>query len=108
MPGLECSRLARDNADWQQLIKICALNGTRICDEDGVYDPADPNDRLLLGVKGQISEFELHYLQARMRGGLLAKAARGELALPPSPGCSRCSSRPGQLVRWSRRSAARA
>jgi len=79
--GLECSRLARDNADWQQLIKICALNGTLICDEDGLYDPADPNDRLLLGVKGQISEFELHYLQARMRGGLLAKAARGELAL---------------------------
>jgi DNA invertase Pin-like site-specific DNA recombinase/DNA-binding transcriptional MerR regulator len=79
--GLECSRLARDNADWQQLIKICAINGTLICDEDGLYDPADPNDRLLLGVKGQISEFELHYLQARMRGGLLAKAARGELAL---------------------------
>ena len=79
--GLECSRLARDSADWQQLIKICALNGTLICDEDGLYDPADPNDRLLLGVKGQISEFELHYLQARMRGGLLAKAARGELAL---------------------------
>ena len=79
--GLECSRLARDSADWQQLIKICALNGTLICDEDGLYDPADPNDRLLLGVKGQLSEFELHYLQARMRGGLLAKAARGELAL---------------------------
>jgi DNA invertase Pin-like site-specific DNA recombinase/DNA-binding transcriptional MerR regulator len=79
--GLECSRLARDNADWSQLIKICALNGTLICDEDGLYDPADPNDRLLLGMKGQISEFELHYLQARMRGGLLAKAARGELAV---------------------------
>ena len=79
--GLECSRLARDNADWQQLIKICALNGTLICDEDGLYDPADPNDRLLLGMKGQISEFELHYLHARMRGGLLAKAGRGELAV---------------------------
>jgi len=79
--GLECSRLARDNADWQQLIKLCALNGTLICDEDGLYDPADPNDRLLLGMKGQISEFELHYLKARMRGGLLAKAGRGELAL---------------------------
>jgi DNA invertase Pin-like site-specific DNA recombinase len=79
--GLECSRLARDNADWQQLIKICSLNGTLICDEDGLYDPADPNDRLLLGMKGQISEFELHYLQARMRGALLAKAARGELAV---------------------------
>lgn len=80
--GLECSRLARDNADWQQLIRICALNGTLICDEDGLYDPADPNDRLLLGMKGQISEFELHYLQARMRGALLAKAGRGELAVP--------------------------
>ncbi len=79
--GLECSRLARDNADWQALIKMCALNGTLICDEDGLYDPAGVNDRLLLGLKGQISEFELHYLQARMRGGLLAKAARGELAV---------------------------
>src|ERR1017187_2047304 len=79
--GLECSRLARDNADWQALIKICALNGTLICDEDGLYDPGAINDRMLLGIKGQISEFELHYLQARMRGGLLAKAARGELAV---------------------------
>jgi len=59
--GLECSRLARDSADWQQLIKICALNGTLICDEDGLYDPADPNDRLLLGVKGQISEALCRY-----------------------------------------------
>ena len=48
--GLECSRLARDSADWHQLIKICALNGTLICDEDGLYDPADLNDRLLLGL----------------------------------------------------------
>ena len=94
--GLECSRLARDNADWQQLIKICALNGTLICDEDGLYDPADPNDRLLLGVKGQISEFELHYLQARMRGGLLAKAARGELALPLPAGL--CYDSAGNVV----------
>jgi len=51
--GLECSRLARDSADWQQLIKICALNGTLICDEDGLYDPADPNDRLLLASKAR-------------------------------------------------------
>ena len=79
--GLECPRLARDNADWQALLKICALNGTLICDEDGLYDPCAINDRMLLGIKGQISEFELHYLQARMRGGLLAKAARGELPL---------------------------
>ena len=85
--GLECSRLARDNADWQALIKICALSGTLICDEDGLYDPGAINDRMLLGIKGQISEFELHYLQARMRGGLLAKGrprrARGPAARRP-------------------------
>ena len=79
--GLECSRLARDSADWQQLVKICAHAGTLILDEDGLYDPAIFNDRVLLGMKGQISEFELHFLRARMRGGILAKARRGELAL---------------------------
>ena len=79
--GLECSRLARDFADWQQLVKICAHAGTLILDEDGLYDPAIFNDRVLLGMKGQISEFELHFLRARMRGGILAKARRGELAL---------------------------
>ena len=56
--GLECSRLARDSADWQQLVKICAHADTLICDEDGLYDPAIFNDRVLLGMKGQISEFE--------------------------------------------------
>jgi DNA invertase Pin-like site-specific DNA recombinase/DNA-binding transcriptional MerR regulator len=79
--GLECSRLARDNADWQALIKTCALHSTLICDEDGLYDPGSINDRMVLGMKGQISEFEIHYLQTRMRGGLLAKAARGELPM---------------------------
>jgi len=79
--GLECSRLARDSADWQQLVKICAHADTLICDEDGLYDPAIFNDRVLLGMKGQLSEFELHFLRARMRGGILAKARRGELAL---------------------------
>jgi DNA invertase Pin-like site-specific DNA recombinase len=79
--GLECSRLARDSADWQQLVKICAHTDTLILDEDGLYDPAIFNDRVLLGMKGQISEFELHFLRARMRGGILAKARRGELAL---------------------------
>ncbi len=81
MLGLECSRLARDSADWQQLVKICAHADTLILDEDGLYDPAIFNDRVLLGMKGQISEFELHFLRARMRGGILAKARRGELAL---------------------------
>ncbi len=79
--GLECSRLARDSADWQQLARICAHADTLICDEDGLYDPAIFNDRVLLGMKGQMSEFELHFLRARMRGGILAKARRGELAL---------------------------
>jgi DNA invertase Pin-like site-specific DNA recombinase len=78
--GLECSRLARDNADFQQLVKICALNNTLICDEDGLYDPANVNDWMLLGLKGQISAYELHTLRQRLRGGILAKARRGELA----------------------------
>src|ERR1035437_10178837 len=79
--GLECSRLARDSADWQQLVKICAHTDTLILDEDGLYDPAIFNDRVLLGMKGQIPEFELHFLRAGMRGGIVAKARRGELAL---------------------------
>ena len=54
--GLECSRLARNNADWHQLLEICAMTGTLICDEDGLYDPRNFNDRLLLGMKGQMSE----------------------------------------------------
>jgi DNA invertase Pin-like site-specific DNA recombinase len=77
--GLECSRLARNNADWHRLLELCSLSGTLICDEDGVYDPASINDRLLLGLKGTISEAELHFIRARLQGGLLAKAARGEL-----------------------------
>jgi len=78
--GLECSRLARNNADWHRLLEICALNQTLLCDADGLYDPCSFNDRMLLGMKGQLSEAELHLLRARMRGGLLAKASRGELA----------------------------
>ena len=80
--GLECSRLARNNADWHRLLQICAHNDTLICDEDGLYDPTNFNDRLVLGLKGQMSEAELHFLTARLRGGILAKARRGELALP--------------------------
>ena len=79
--GLECSRLARNNADWHALLRLCAFNNTLICDEDGLYDPATINDRLLLGLKGTMSEAELHFIGARLQGGLLAKAARGELAL---------------------------
>ncbi len=76
--GLEVSRLARNNADWQRLLEICALAGTLILDEDGVYDPASFNDRLLLGLKGTMSEAELHVIKARLRGGILNKARRGE------------------------------
>ena len=80
--GLECSRLARNNADWHQLLEICAMTGTLICDEDGLYDPRNFNDRLVLGMKGQISEAELHFIRARLRGGQLSKARRGELIMP--------------------------
>ena len=79
--GLECSRLARNNADWHQLLRICAHNDCLILDEDGLYDPTSFNDRLLLGMKGQLSEAELHFLRSRLRGGILAKARRGELRL---------------------------
>ncbi|MFW8606803.1 recombinase family protein [Rhizobium beringeri] len=76
--GLEVSRLARNNADWQRLLEICALADTLILDEDGVYDPASFNDRLLLGLKGTMSEAELHVIKARLRGGILNKVRRGE------------------------------
>jgi DNA invertase Pin-like site-specific DNA recombinase len=76
--GLEVSRLARNNADWHRLLEICALANTLILDEDGVYDPTDFNDRLLLGLKGAMSEAELHVLKARLRGGILNKVRRGE------------------------------
>ncbi|KXX58747.1 recombinase family protein [Rhodococcus sp. LB1] len=80
--GLECSRLARNSADWHQLLELCAMTGTLICDEDGLYDPRTFNDRLLLGMKGQMSEAELHFIKARLRGGQLSKARRGELIMP--------------------------
>src|ERR1700712_5549547 len=76
--GLEVSRLARNNADWHRLLEICALANTLILDEDGVYDPANFNDRLLLGLKGTMSEAELHVITARLRGGILNKVRRGE------------------------------
>ena len=77
--GLEVSRLARNSTDWHRLLEICAVTDTLILDEDGVYDPAHFNDRLLLGLKGTMSEAELHVLRARLRGGILSKARRGEL-----------------------------
>jgi DNA invertase Pin-like site-specific DNA recombinase len=80
--GLECSRLARNSADWHQLLELCAMTGTLICDEDGLYDPRSFNDRLLLGLKGTMAESELHFIKARLRGGQLSKARRGELIMP--------------------------
>src|SRR5215469_11664027 len=80
--GLECSRLARNNADWHQLLELCAMAGTLICDEDGLYDPRSFNDRMLLGLKGTMAESALHFIKARLRGGQLSKARRGELVMP--------------------------
>jgi DNA invertase Pin-like site-specific DNA recombinase len=80
--GLEVSRLARNSMDWHRLLEICALSDTLILDEDGLYDPQDFNDRLLLGLKGTMSEAELHWLRARLRGGILSRAQRGELRAP--------------------------
>ena len=77
--GLEVSRLARNNADWSRLLEICAITDTLILDEEGIYDPTDFNDRLLLNMKGTFSEVELHVLRSRLRGGILSKARRGEL-----------------------------
>ena len=80
--GLEVSRLARNSAEWHRLLEICALTETLILDEDGIYDPSNFNDGLLLGIKGTMSEAELHLIKARMRGGGANKAKRGELAIP--------------------------
>ena len=80
--GLEVSRLARNSSDWHRLLEFCALSDTLILDEDGIYNPSDFNDRLLLGLKGTMSEAELHVLRSRLRGGILNKARRGELKTP--------------------------
>jgi DNA invertase Pin-like site-specific DNA recombinase len=79
--GVEMSRLARSCADWYQLLERCALFGTLLADLDGIYDPSQYNDRRLLGLKGTMSEVELHLMQQRLRQGLLAKARRGALRI---------------------------
>jgi DNA invertase Pin-like site-specific DNA recombinase len=84
--GLEVSRLARSSTDWHRLLEICALADTLILDEDGIYDPGHFNDRLLLGLKGTMSEAELHLLRARLIGGQLNKARRGDLWMKPPIG----------------------
>nr|WP_242038709.1 recombinase family protein [Chroococcidiopsis sp. [FACHB-1243]] len=84
--GIEMSRLARSSKDWHQLLEVCALFRTLIADLDGIYDPSQYNDRLLLGLKGTMSEAELHILKQRMQEGKLNKARRGELNFAPPIG----------------------
>ena len=79
--SLEVSRLARNCSDWHRLLEICAVSDTLILDEEGIYNPSHFNDRLLLGLKGTMSEAELHIIRARLIGGMWNKASRGELKL---------------------------
>jgi len=95
--GLEMSRLARAGRDWHQLVELCSLAGALLADVDGVYDPNWYNDRLLLGLKGTMSEVELHLIKQRMASGRLAKASRGELAFPLPAGYVRRPS--GEVAR---------
>src|SRR5205809_1446781 len=94
--GIEMSRLARCGREWHQLLELCSLSGTLLADPDGVYDPTDHNDRLLLGLKGTISEAELWLIKQRMWGGRIAKARRGELGFEPPIGYLRRLS--GEIV----------
>jgi DNA invertase Pin-like site-specific DNA recombinase len=86
--ALEASRLARSCADWHRLLELCSLSGTLIIDEDGCYDPSDFNDQLLLGLKGTMSQAELHFIRARLQGGKLNKAKKGQLKHPLPVGMS--------------------
>src|SRR5262249_38283716 len=79
--GIEMSRLARSNKDWYQLLDMCTILGTVLADEDRLYGPRDPNDRLLLGLKGTLSEYELILMHNRLERGKLHKAERGELVI---------------------------
>ena len=80
--SLEASRLARSNQDWHRLLELCAITGTLVIDEDGIYSPADFNDGLVLGMKGTFAQAELHIIRARLHGGKLNKAAKGDLRFP--------------------------
>ncbi len=95
--GIEISRLARSNSDWYQLLDICALSQTLIADGEGLYDPREYNDRLLLGLKGTMSEAELHMIRQRLDAGRWAKAHRGELHIPVPTGYVRRPS--GEVVK---------
>src|ERR1700748_2615228 len=80
--SLEASRLARSNQDWHRLLELCAITGSLVIDEDGCYDPAEFNDSLILGMKGTFAQAELHIIRARLHGGKLNKASKGELRFP--------------------------
>ncbi len=80
--ALEASRLSRSSADWNRLFELCSMTDTLIIDEDGFYDPAEFNDQLLLGLKGIMSQAELHFIRARLQGGKLNKAQKGQLRFP--------------------------
>ena len=80
--GLELSRLSRSSKDWYHLLEVCALFGTLLADQDGIYDANDTNDRLVLGLKGTMATAELHLLRSRLQGGKLHKALKGELCFP--------------------------
>src|SRR5829696_5641354 len=106
--GVEMSRLAPSSKDWHQLLEICALFARLIADLDGVYDPAQYNDRLLLGLKGTMSEAELHLIKQRMQRDKLSKARRGELVsgvplgyLKKSPPGRSCSTPTSRRALWS-------
>jgi len=92
--GLEVSRLARNCCDWHRLLEICALTGTLILDEDGLYDPGHFNDRLLLGLKGTFSEAELHILKARLQGFVTVPTARSNSRFGPFTRCLSGRERP--------------
>src|SRR3569833_501196 len=87
--SIDVTRLARNCSDWYPLLDICCLRGCLIADREGVYDPGSANGRLLLGLKGTISEVELHTLRGRLTAGLLSKAERGDLALALPAGLAR-------------------
>ncbi len=103
--GVEMSRLARSNADWHRLLEVCALFGTLIADLDGLYDPTQYNDRLLLGLKGTMSEAELHLLKQRLYQGCLSKARAlgGVQGITGIPRTSTTGTRIGGLpLSWSK------
>src|SRR5712691_2324215 len=93
----DATRLARNCTDWYQLLDLCGLRQCLVGDQDGVYDPATPNGRLILGLKGLIAELELHTIRTRLLAGTISKAERGELAIPLPTGLVRLES--GQVVK---------